>query len=311
MNDASESSALVPGMDPVAAARWRGLARTASPWLHEEIGSRMLDRLGWIKQQPATWLHWAPLLGGLATHRRIAALYPKAQVLLAGEQAGAAARLLRSAAAASAGWWQGVKQRLSGGGPGVLPAGKPAEPVDMVWANMALHLVPDPKAVLRQWRDALRVDGFLMFSCLGPDTLRELRTLFAEHGWPVPGPELTDMHDWGDMLLEVGFTEPVMDMERLTLTYPHAERLLQDLRETGRNLYQGRFPALRGRSYRRALCEAIERGLPRDGQGQLKLTIEVVYGHAIKAPPRVKVASSSTVSVDDMRSMLRQPPRAH
>lgn len=307
MKQDSDPSALVPGMDPVAAARWRGLPRVASPWLHEEIGSRMLDRLVWIKQQPATWLHWAPLLGGLETHRRLEALYPGAKVVLAGEQAESVPDLLRQRAGAT-GWWQSVRQRFKGSAP-LAGAGRMKEPVDMVWANMALHLAPDPKAVLRQWRDALRVDGFLMFSCLGPDTLRELREVFASQGWPEPGPALTDMHDWGDMLVEEGYTEPVMDMERLTLTYPHAERMLQDLRETGRNLHLGRFPALRGRAYRQALCDAIERGMPRDEHGQIKLTVEIVYGHAIKAPPRVKVAPSSAVSVDDMRDMLRQAPR--
>jgi malonyl-CoA O-methyltransferase len=309
MNHAPDLSALVPGMDPVAAARWREMPRAGSPWLHEEVGSRMLDRLVWIKERPASWLHWSPVLGGIETHRRLVALYPGAKVVLGGELTGAVAGLLPAPDSSATGWWQAMKRRFQGAQ--LAPAGPSADAVDMVWANMALHLAPDPKAVLRQWRESLRVGGFLMFSCLGPDTLRELRQVFAAQGWPEPGPALTDMHDWGDMLVEEGFTEPVMDMERLTLTYPHAERLLQDLRETGRNLHQDRFQALRGRAYRRVLCEAIEQGMPRNEQGQIKLTIELVYGHAIKAPPRVKMASSSSVSVQDMRDMLRQGNRHH
>jgi malonyl-CoA O-methyltransferase len=58
-----------------------------------------------------------------------------------------------------------------------------------------------------------------MFSCLGPDTLRELRALYAALGWPPPAHEFTDMHDWGDMLVASGFAEPVMDMERITLSF--------------------------------------------------------------------------------------------
>jgi malonyl-CoA O-methyltransferase len=39
------------------------------------------------------------------------------------------------------------------------------------------------------------------------------------------GAELTDMHDWGDIKTD-RFCEPVMDMERITLTYETPQRLL-------------------------------------------------------------------------------------
>ena len=60
---------------------------------------------------------------------------------------------------------------------------------------------PSPQALIAQWHRALAVDGFLMFSCLGPDTLRELRALYRALGWPPPAHDFTDMHDWGDMLV--------------------------------------------------------------------------------------------------------------
>ncbi len=74
--------------------------------------------------------------------------------------------------------------------------------VQMLWANMALHPAADPQALLTHWQQALSVDGFLMFSCLGPDTLRELRALYQAMGWPAPAHAFTDMHDWGDMLVQ-------------------------------------------------------------------------------------------------------------
>ena len=117
----------------------------------------------------------------------------------------------------------------------------------MLWANMALHLSADPQALMGEWQRALATDGFLMFSCLGPDTLRELRALYAALGWPPPSHEFTDMHDWGDMLVQTGFAEPVMDMERITLSFATPQRLLRELRELGANLHPERFPALRGR----------------------------------------------------------------
>lgn len=51
------------------------------------------------------------------------------------------------------------------------------------------------------------------------------------------------MHDWGDMLVHSGFAEPVMDMERITLTFATPQRLLQELRELGRNFHPVVLPA--------------------------------------------------------------------
>jgi len=175
----------------------------------------------------------------------------------------------------------------------------------MLWANMALHWAPDPAQLLARWHAMLRVDGHLMFSALGPDSLRELRVVHAAQGWLPPMHPLTDMHDWGDMLVAQGWVEPVVDMERLTLTYGDAERMLQDLRDWGRNLSQDRPAGLRGRGYRRTWLQAVEQHGERDAQGRLTLTLEVVYGHAFRGAPRVGPAEQQ-VSLQDMRALLRK-----
>jgi malonyl-CoA O-methyltransferase len=113
------------------------------------------------------------------------------------------------------------------------------------------------------------------------------------------------MHDWGDMLVQAGFAEPVMDMERITLTFASAERLLQELRELGRNFHPARFQALRSRAWKARLLQELEARLPRQADGQLVLTFEIIYGHAMKAQPKVKVSAKSAVSVADMRAMLQ------
>jgi malonyl-CoA O-methyltransferase len=199
-------------------------------------------------------------------------------------------------------WWH--PRAGAAGSYGAVP---PRGAAQMLWANMALHMAADPQALLARWFDALAVDGFLMFSCLGPDTLRELRTLYQALGWPAPSHEFTDMHDWGDMLVQAGFAEPVMDMERIRLTFATPQRLLQELAELGCNLHPQRFPALRGRHWRRRLHEVLQDklGEPDEG-GQLALTFEIIYGHAYKPKPRVRVSASSAVSLEDMRAMLRE-----
>jgi malonyl-CoA O-methyltransferase len=180
----------------------------------------------------------------------------------------------------------------------------PAGAVEMLWSNMQLHMVADPQALMRQWHEALAVDGFLMFSCLGPDTLRELRAAYADAGWPPPAHEFTDMHDWGDMLVHGGFAEPVMDMERITLSWATPSALLAELRELGANLHPARFAALRGRGFRARLEQALAERLRQDDK-RLALTFEIVYGHALKPVPRVRMGAESAVSLQDMQTLLQ------
>jgi malonyl-CoA O-methyltransferase len=180
-----------------------------------------------------------------------------------------------------------------------------ADQMQMIWANMALHLSDDPQALLKQWHQALAVDGFLMFSCLGPDTLRELRDVYAQQGWPPPSHDFTDMHDWGDMLVHAGFAEPVMDMERITLTYESPERLLEELRQLGRNFHTQRFAGLRGRAWHQQLQRALLALASPQHDGRLVLTIEVIYGHALKPLPKIKMTGESVIALQDMRGLLK------
>ncbi len=294
------SSERPPTIDPLAAARWQVAAPALSPWLHEEVARRMEDRLQWIRQAPASWCHWDALRGGLQAHALVSARYPEARCQVF-ESAAHCEPVVRQALAKP--WWS--LSRWSTASP---QWGLPADAsVQMLWANMALHTAADPQALIAQWHRALAVDGYLMFSCLGPDTLRELHGVYAALGWPPAGHAFTDMHDWGDMLVDAGFAEPVMDMERITLTFATPERLVQELRELGCNLHPDRFPSLRGRRWRDKLYTVLAERLadPQQG-GQLALTFEIIYGHAFKPAPRVRMDSSSTVSLQDMRLMLRK-----
>jgi len=255
----------------------------------------MEERLQWIRRTPDAWAHWEPARGGLAAHALLRRRYPRAQ-WFAVEAAPWREQTARLALGPP--WWRRWREPASHFGP------VPDAAVQMVWANMLLHMSPEPGALIALWHRALAVDGFLMFSCLGPDTLRELRELYAECGWPPPAHDFTDMHDWGDMLVASGFAEPVMDMERITLTYESPARLLGDLRELGANLHPARFTALRGRAWRHRLEQALTERL-RGPDGRLALTFEIIYGHAFKPAPRVRVSEHSAVGLQDMRAMLQ------
>ena len=146
----------------------------------------------------------------------------------------------------------------------------------------------------------LKVGGLAMFSCLGPATLRELRQALADAGLRTATPSFVDMHDFGDLLVENGFADPVMDQEILTLTYRSPETLLQDVRALGGNPAEGRRGGLVGRNWRDRLCAALE--AQRRPDGVIALSIEVAYGHAWRAaahaPPPARRGCRSAPSAD-------------
>ncbi len=287
-----------PTIDPVAAQRWQQFPATQSAWLHEEVARRMQARLQWIRLQPDSWAHWESVRGGLAAHRELVQRYPKAQCFVVEP---VSQRAQFAAKAVTPKWWQGARWTHAATHHAVPPAGA----VQMLWANMLLHMSAQPQALLAQWHRALAVDGFVMFSCLGPDTLAELRAVYQSLGWAPPAHEFTDMHDWGDMLVQAGFSEPVMDMERITLSFADPLRVLSELRELGRNLHPARHPALRGRRWHQSLSHALDAQL-RGADGQLTLTFEVIYGHAVKPAPRHMVQAQTVLTLEQMRASLHQ-----
>ena len=275
--------------------------REHSPWLHEEVARRMVERLQWFKEMPRNWLHWEPVHGGLQAHRLLVERLPEAVCQVVAQDMPAALQATREPVRRT---WNPLRWGRSGG----PVSADEGQPVGLLWANMVLHQVARPQTLLREWQRRIDTDGFLMFSCLGPDSFRELRAVFARRGWPDPAHAFTDMHDWGDMLVHSGFAEPVMDMERMVLSYSGAGALLDELRTLGRNFSSDRFPSLRGRAWRQELEKAIEDGLPRSDDGRLLLTFEIIYGHAFKAEPRPARGDSRSVSLDEMRAMLRDRP---
>jgi malonyl-CoA O-methyltransferase len=281
-----------PSIDPQAAWRWQHLPPNPSPWLHEEVARRMQERLEWIKLPAQSWVHWEPVYGGLKAHALLAERYSQARCVVTESDPARAAYAEKVLAKR---WWQPSRWRAP-----EVRFGAPTDgSAQMLWSNMRLHMAADPQSLMAQWQRALAVNGFLMFSCLGPDTLQELRQLYQSLGWPAPTHQFTDMHDWGDMLAAAGFAEPVMDMERITLTFETPQRLLQELRGLGRNLQPQRFKGLRGRRWREQLHQALA-GAP------LQLTFEVVYGHAYKPVPRLDIRAETVLSLAQMRETLNQ-----
>lgn len=247
----------------------------------------MADRLPVIKARPRVVLDWWAGTG--ASGEVLAAAYPEARRVAVETEAPAALP-----------WWS--PRRWAGPLP-VAEAAVEAGSAQLVWANMMLHGVADPALVFAQWQRALAVDGFLMFSTLGPGTLEALSALYRAAGWPVPLAPFVDMHDLGDLLVQAGFADPVMDQETLTLSWADPAAAIAELRTLGGNVDPGRHPGLRTPRWRQRLLDALAGTAGSDGRPVLRF--ELVYGHAFRPTPRPRVEGETNVSLDDMRTMVR------
>ena len=251
--------------------------------LQAEVERRMLERLDFVRLEPRRILD-----AGCGTGRGLGLLrrrYPRAD-LLGVDFARDAVR----AAKPGESLIRRARRVLGGAARLHLCADFSRLPlragcVDMVWSNLALAWAAEPIATFRELHRVLASGGLLMLSSYGPDTLKQLRDAFGAGSPRRHVHSFTDMHDVGDMLVASGFAEPVMDMERITLTYPDVPALARDLKASGQTCAAVDRPrGLMGRAAWRRMVETYER--EREG-GSLPATVEVVYGHAWKGEPRV------------------------
>ncbi len=270
-----------------------------SDFLRREIAARMLERLQLVKIVPKQVLD-----AGCGAGADLALLqknYPAAQILgIDAAPAMAAAARTGSSAAAGMRSLNQMLSRLLPAKAGVdllcgdfatLPFG--ANSIDLLWSNLALHWHPQPDRVFAEWRRILRVDGLLMFSSFGPDTFAELRPAFAAMDATPHTLPFVDMHDFGDQLVEAGFSTPVMDVERITVTYDSAAALLADVRALGGNPLDTRRRGLIGRAAWQRMLDALGQG--RRPDGKLGLSFEVIFGHAFRPAPKTTAAGESIV----------------
>lgn len=237
--------------------------------LAREVSLRMTARLDFVKLSPARIADIGCATGdGI---RALQARYPQALPMAIDYATAMLAEVKRHVP---------LMDRLRRRAPRCVAADVRALPLangslGLAWSNLVLHWLDDPLPAFRELQRVLEVGGLLMFSALGPDTLKELcaagaTTLRRFH----------DMHDLGDMLMAAGFADPVMDMERIELSYASPRGLLRDQRLLGvRDGLLGPMGFREGRRVFRAWENARR-------DGRLPATFEIVYGHAWKAEPK-------------------------
>jgi malonyl-CoA O-methyltransferase len=267
-------SARAPIDRRIARRRFERAARSyaRASRLEAEIGARMLERLDYVRAAPRRILDAGA--GPAREARALAARY-RGATLVALDFSPAMLREARRGAGPLAVWSRRARPRAVCADVERLPLADAS--IGLVWSNMVLHWLDEPLAALREFHRVLEPGGLLMFSMLGPDSLKELRRAAGRERVH----DFADMHDIGDRLIAAGFAAPVMDMEMVKMKYAAPERLLDDLRLSGQTHARSGAPrGLKGRSFRARLVEALRD--ERSPGGEFYATYEIVYGHAWK-----------------------------
>jgi malonyl-CoA O-methyltransferase len=261
--------------------------------LQRDIGQRLLARLDYVKLKPACVLDL-----GCGTGEHTAALlqrYPRAHVI----GLDFAQPMVQQTCRQRVRWRRQVRGICADFEQ--LPLA--AHSVDLIFSNAALQWCCDLRAVCAEMQRVLRPGGLVLFTSFGPDTLLELRQAWLKNDTQPHVHAFLDMHDYGDQLLQARLLDPVMDCERITMTYPQVTDILRELKLLGAtNAAPERRRGLTGRTQLQGLIAAYESY--RRADGQLPVTYEVIYGHAW-AGDVIPTQSEVRVSLDTMR--LRKP----
>lgn len=155
---------------------------------------------------------------------------------------------------------------------------------DLVVANQLLPWLAEPDTVFTEVARVLKQGGVFAFATLGPDSLQEIARAWAGLDAAAHVNRFADMHDIGDGLVRAGLADPVLDVDRLSVSYANADRLFADLTRVGaRNALAGRPRGLLGRARFEALKRALTTG---STAGNIVLDLELVYGHCWGAGAR-------------------------
>jgi malonyl-CoA O-methyltransferase len=266
--------------------------------VQREVGNRLLERFDMMKLAPQTILDVGCGPGTQTAQLRVR--FPEANVVALDH----ASAMVELASPAPMGLVAKLTRKSRESGVVADMAKLPIQhgAVDVLWSNFALQWANDLPALFAEWNRATKVDGVLMFTMPGPDTLIELRRAVNE---ALPSRALslhvhTDLHDIGDMLVHAGFADPVMDMEVITLEYKTTDALWADLRA------QAAMSAVHARPHGLISPRAWQRindtlESQRDKNGLIRMSVEVVYGHAWKVPPKKTAEGHGIVRLEAIK----------
>lgn len=155
--------------------------------------------------------------------------------------------------------------------------------IDLVFSNQLPSCISDPDRVFAEVARVLRKGGVFAFATLGPDSLLEISRAWSEVDNYAHVNRFLDMHDIGDAVVRAGLRDPVLDVDRLTVSYESPRKLFADLTSVGaRNALRQRNTSLIGRQRFEKMLAALQ---GKSDDGKITLELELVYGHCWGAGP--------------------------
>jgi malonyl-CoA O-methyltransferase len=266
--------------------------------LQRTVAERMVERLEVVRIKP----DWVLDVGGGTGYaaRLLSKRYPRARILLLD----LSHEMLLEARRRAPRFFS--HERYVQGDAEALPLS--AASADMIFSSLTLQWCNEFDQVFREFRRILKVDGLVMLSTLGPDTLKELRRSWAEVDDDPHVHAFVDMHDLGDALIRAGFSSPVLDVERFILTYKDLYALMRDLKALGAS--NRSMARRRGLTGKRSLAKLQQGYEHHRREGLLPATYEVVYGHAWVPEQDTRPQDGSTVATFPLAE-LRRSRREH
>ena len=147
---------------------------------------------------------------------------------------------------------------------------------DLVFANMLLPWLNDPQVVFKEITRVLRKGGVFAFTTLGPDSFREIARSWNEIDSKTHVNQFIDMHNLGDGLVNSGLKDPVVDVDRLLISYKNSETMINDLKNSGSgNMLENRNKKMTGKESFKKMIKT----LANPDTGEIKLSLELIYGH--------------------------------
>lgn len=286
---ASNVDLALPDKRAVRRAFDRAAAFDGASAVHDEARSRLLERLDFFRLEPELIVDLGSATGRGAG--ALAARFPAAKVL-ALDVSLSMLRAARGTRAAGMGF--------VGGDAESLPLGSGT--VQLIFANLCLPFCR-PDRVFAEAARVLAAGGLLVFSTVGPDTLQEVRRAWAGVDDRIHVHAAFDLHDLGDLALSSGLEEPVVDVDRLRVSYRDVAALVGDLRACGAvNTAAGRRRGLTGAQRWRAFERRLGGGA--DAAGRLTVSVELVLGQAWgrgPGPRGVRDPGEIAIPVDAVR----------
>jgi len=247
-------------------------AYDAAAVLDARVRNELLERLTFFKLQPAVALDLGAGTGHAARALRDA--YRGALVIALD----AAPGMLREARRQTSVFRKFARVRAHAAR---LPLATAS--VDLIFSSLMLQWCSDLKQPFAEARRVLKPGGLFAFSSFGPDTLQELRAAWAAADDYSHVNRFLDLHDVGDALVHAGFAEPVLDVERVELTYADTSALMRELKAIGsQNATRARPRGLTGRGRMAKMRQAYETYRRAD---RLPASFEVLYATAWGTTP--------------------------